>query len=265
MYKVLTGAMLALTLLAGGSANAAANTDPAPPVVTAQSATTLTIAKALKAHKVHFKAGAAKTKTIRTKALTVADLLVERNVHLGGADVVKPALTTVLAKGMKVVVRRVSVLTITATEVVAPPVSKQLNSTLKRSVTKVLAPGAPGSAVRTYSVTTVNGKTAHKSLLAETVLIAPVTKVIVVGTIGKPLNLAHLKLWNKIARCESGGNWHINTGNGYYGGLQFNLGTWRANGGRDFASRPHKATKAEQITVANRLYSKRGTRPWGCA
>jgi hypothetical protein len=72
-------------------------------------------------------------------------------------------------------------------------------------------------------------------------------------------------MWNRIARCESGGRWHINTHNGYYGGLQFSLATWRSNGGRDFASYPHKAGKGEQITVANRLYAKRGTRPWSCA
>ena len=71
-------------------------------------------------------------------------------------------------------------------------------------------------------------------------------------------------MWNRIARCESGGRWHINTHNGYYGG-QFSLRTWRSVRGRDFASYPHKATKAEQITVANRLYAKSGTRPWGCA
>ena len=77
---------------------------------------------------------------------------------------------------------------------------------------------------------------------------------------------ADTSVWDKVAYCESTNNWSINTGNGYYGGLQFNLATWRSVGGRDFASHPHKASKAEQITVANRLYAKRGTRPWGgCA
>jgi resuscitation-promoting factor RpfA len=68
--------------------------------------------------------------------------------------------------------------------------------------------------------------------------------------------------WDRLARCESGGNWHINTGNGYYGGLQFNAGTWRAYGGARFASLPHRATKAEQITVAERLLHARGWSPW---
>ena len=64
---------------------------------------------------------------------------------------------------------------------------------------------------------------------------------------------------------QSGGRWHINTGNGYYGGLQFNLGTWRSAGGSRFAKYPHRATKREQIHVANKLHAKRGFSPWSCA
>lgn len=71
--------------------------------------------------------------------------------------------------------------------------------------------------------------------------------------------------WDAVAACESGGNWAINTGNGYYGGLQFDLQTWLSSGGGDFASRPDLASREEQITVANRLYASRGLQPWGCA
>ncbi|MDO5533834.1 MAG: transglycosylase family protein [Propionibacteriaceae bacterium] len=78
------------------------------------------------------------------------------------------------------------------------------------------------------------------------------------------INLARADMWDRIAKCESGGRWNINTGNGYYGGLQFNLGTWRSVNGTDFAAYPHQASRAEQITVANRLYAKRGLQPWGC-
>ena len=70
--------------------------------------------------------------------------------------------------------------------------------------------------------------------------------------------------WDNVAQCESGGNWHINTGNGYYGGLQFAQSTWLANGGADFASRADLASREQQITVANRLYAKSGLQPWGC-
>ena len=71
-------------------------------------------------------------------------------------------------------------------------------------------------------------------------------------------------VWDRVAACESGGNWHINTGNGYYGGLQFAQSTWLANGGADFAARADLASREQQITVANRLYAKSGLQPWGC-
>ena len=57
-------------------------------------------------------------------------------------------------------------------------------------------------------------------------------------------------VWDALAKCESGGNWAINTGNGYYGGLQFSFGTWNQYGGAEFAKYPHQATREEQIIVA---------------
>ncbi len=78
------------------------------------------------------------------------------------------------------------------------------------------------------------------------------------------INLNREAMWDKIAKCESGNRWNINTGNGYYGGLQFNRATWLSVGGNDFASLPHQASREEQITIANRLYAKRGLQPWSC-
>ena len=69
-------------------------------------------------------------------------------------------------------------------------------------------------------------------------------------------------VWDDLARCESGGNWAINSGNGYYGGLQFSLATWQGYGGAEFAAYPHEATRIEQITVAERLRAARGYAPW---
>jgi uncharacterized protein YabE (DUF348 family) len=275
MKKTITTAALSLALLAGGTANAAAQT-PSDPTSTTTAATTTAdatttvptarlIQTVAKPHKITLKVGNAKRKKTKTRAATVADLLALRGITLAATDTVSPALTKKVTKGMKVTVKRVTVSTLTRTETVAAPMAKQGNSTMRRGLTKVLQAGVPGSAERTYTVLTINGTKTKLILAAETVLVAPVAGVLEVGTKGKPLNLARLKLWNKIAKCESGGRWHINTGNGYYGGLQFALGTWRAYGGRDFASKPHKATKAEQITVANRVYKKQGTRPWGCA
>ncbi|MEU4562217.1 transglycosylase family protein [Actinoplanes sp. NPDC023936] len=68
--------------------------------------------------------------------------------------------------------------------------------------------------------------------------------------------------WDAIARCESGGNWRINTGNGYYGGLQFSRGTWRAYGGTRYARTANRATKVEQIRVAERVLRGQGIGAW---
>jgi resuscitation-promoting factor RpfA len=68
--------------------------------------------------------------------------------------------------------------------------------------------------------------------------------------------------WDAIAKCESGGNWSINTGNGYYGGLQFSRSTWTGNGGGKYASTANKATRAEQITVAERVLKSQGIGAW---
>ena len=65
--------------------------------------------------------------------------------------------------------------------------------------------------------------------------------------------------WDAVAACESGGNWSIATGNGYYGGLQFTMGTWRANGG---TGSPHQASRTEQIRVAENVLRTQGIGAW---
>ncbi|MEU0949607.1 transglycosylase family protein [Streptomyces canus] len=69
-------------------------------------------------------------------------------------------------------------------------------------------------------------------------------------------------VWDRIAQCESGGNWHINTGNGYYGGLQFSAGTWRAYGGTAYAATADQATKSQQIAVATKVQGAQGWGAW---
>jgi resuscitation-promoting factor RpfA len=69
-------------------------------------------------------------------------------------------------------------------------------------------------------------------------------------------------VWDKLAQCESGGNWKINTGNGYYGGVQFSARTWKAYGGATYASRANLATKAEQIAIARRVLAGQGPGAW---
>jgi uncharacterized protein YabE (DUF348 family) len=205
---------------------------------------------------------------VTTTALTVADFLTEQGVLLDDDDDVTPAETTVIEKGMTVKVDRVDVGEVTVTEEVPYETTKKKNASLWISETVVEKKGQVGKAKRTYLVTKTNGKETDRKLLSETVLEEPVTEVLQVGTkqssSGTKLNLARAAMWDRIAKCESGNRWHINTGNGYYGGLQFNLQSWIANGGRDFAAYPHQATREEQITVANRYYAKAGLKPWGC-
>ncbi|AWW42281.1 hypothetical protein DN051_05085 [Streptomyces cadmiisoli] len=71
--------------------------------------------------------------------------------------------------------------------------------------------------------------------------------------------------WDAIARCESGGNWKANTGNGHYGGLQFAQSSWVAAGGLKYAPRADLATRKEQIIVARRLAAIQGMNAWTCA
>jgi resuscitation-promoting factor RpfA len=92
-------------------------------------------------------------------------------------------------------------------------------------------------------------------------------RLAVVGAVatGVPLALAGTasaapeSAWDKLAQCESGGNWKINSGNGYYGGIQFNATTWRAFGG---SGMPHQASKSEQIAVAERTLAAQGWNAW---
>jgi resuscitation-promoting factor RpfA len=68
--------------------------------------------------------------------------------------------------------------------------------------------------------------------------------------------------WDRVAACESGGNWGINTGNGYHGGLQFSQGTWAAHGGGEYASAANQATRDQQIAVAERVLATQGRGAW---
>src|SRR3954452_23510032 len=81
-------------------------------------------------------------------------------------------------------------------------------------------------------------------------------------TVPSPAGAATGKTWTRLAKCESGGRWHINTHNGYYGGLQISGGTWRAYGGKRLASMPHKATRGEQVRVARRIQKRQGWGAW---
>ena len=80
--------------------------------------------------------------------------------------------------------------------------------------------------------------------------------------LASPADAASLRTWKRLAQCESGQRWHINTGNGYYGGLQFSSSTWRAFGGRTYARNAHRATRAQQIRIAEKVRRSQGWGAW---
>jgi LysM repeat protein len=82
-----------------------------------------------------------------------------------------------------------------------------------------------------------------------------------IGVLAAPASAAPHD-WSGVAQCESGGNWSINTGNGYYGGLQFSSATWLGHGGGQFAPRADLAAPAEQIAVAERVLLTQGPGAW---
>lgn len=89
------------------------------------------------------------------------------------------------------------------------------------------------------------------------------------AAIGAPLlvsapaaNAATDAAWDRLAQCESGGRWDIATGNGYYGGVQFSPSTWTGFGGGEFAPTANKATREQQIVVAERVLAKQGWNAW---
>jgi hypothetical protein len=112
----------------------------------------------------------------------------------------------------------------------AAPVVEKKDDSMKAGETKVVRPGKPGVRNVTYTLVYENGKLAAKHVKDQEVLKKPHAKVVRVGT------KVAAGPWDALAQCESGGNWHINTGNGYYGGLQFSAGTWHAYGGTGLPS-----------------------------
>ena len=131
----------------------------------------------------------------------------------------------------------------------AAPVVEKKDDTMNAGETKVVRLGRHGVRNVTYLLVFENGKLAHKRVESQDVLKKPRPKVVLIGT--KIPN----GVWDRLAQCESGGNWHINTGNGYYGGLQFSLGTWQAYGGTGLPSQHSRET---QIAIATKLRNASG-------
>ncbi|MBW8798269.1 MAG: LysM peptidoglycan-binding domain-containing protein [Streptomyces sp.] len=108
------------------------------------------------------------------------------------------------------------------------------------------------------------GKHRRPSKAVRAIAVAGVTGVAVAAPLmaAGSASAATASEWDAVAQCESGGNWAINTGNGYYGGLQFSASTWAAYGGTQYAAQANQATKAQQIQIAEKVLAAQGKGAW---
>jgi len=180
---------------------------------------------------------------------TVAELLDEAGIAADTDDLVTPGLDTSVREGQKVIVTKRATVTKTVTDEVIPsPIKRREDPNADLGTSRTLVKGADGRADVIYEIKYRNGLVVARKEISRQVTRPATQTVLVVGT-------KTSGAWDRIAQCESGGNWQINTGNGYYGGLQFSLGTWRANGGTGM---PHQASREEQIRVAERVRAASG-------
>jgi uncharacterized protein YabE (DUF348 family) len=231
---------------------------------------------------------AGKKRKVTTTAPTVAGALAAAKVEVDANDLlsVKPAAK--LVDGTKVRYTQVTVSTTTTKVDVAYETVRRKTAKLERGDTEVDTRGTKGVRTVTYRVVRHDGKTVTKEKTSSKITRKPVARVILVGTKEKPKpkpkpepkpepeprkssgsdsgggstpssSVASGSVWDRLAKCESGGNWSINTGNGYYGGLQFSASTWRAYGGSGL---PHQNSRGQQIAIAQKLQAAAGWGQW---
>jgi uncharacterized protein YabE (DUF348 family) len=203
------------------------------------------------------------TSRVDTTAPTVGAALRELNIRVDSDDQVRPLPRKPIEAGMKIEVLRVKTHVVTRRESLSYPVIKHRDSSMYTDQIRVVRSGKTGSELVTYRVVNINGQWDHRTVINRRVVVEPRAEIERVGTKQRPVVSVNNGLnWDAVAQCESGGDWHINTGNGFYGGLQFDYSTWLSNGGGAYAPRADLASREEQIAVATRLYNARGSSPW---
>jgi uncharacterized protein YabE (DUF348 family) len=198
-----------------------------------------------------------------TTALTVREALSEADVEIGSLDIVEPDLEEPLTEIEDITVKRVTVETETVEKDIEHDTKEEESSKLDKGESEVITEGKDGVLEKVLEKTYIDGELEDTETLEENVIEEPITEVIRIGTAepddggddGGGDGGSDGGVWDRLAQCESGGNWSINTGNGYYGGLQFNLQTWQAYGGSGY---PHENSKEEQIRIATKLRDDRG-------
>jgi uncharacterized protein YabE (DUF348 family) len=203
-------------------------------------------------------------RNVHLAAARVGDLLAGSGVPLEQSDQVTPGAAAPVIDGMHIQVIRNRIEKITERVPLVPPRRRIEDPQMNVSREIVEDRGAAGTQDVTFSVSKVNGIETGRLPVASHV-IAPAREAVVrIGT--KPgtdiPEVSNGEIWDAISRCEAGGNWAINTGNGYYGGVQFDQNTWERNGGTRFAPRADMATREEQIAVAEVTRARQGWGAW---
>ncbi|SDE35470.1 resuscitation-promoting factor [Rhodococcus tukisamuensis] len=208
--------------------------------------------------------GGAAPAEVRLAAPTVGELLDAQGAPLGAADTVEPAADAPVTEGMQVTVTRTRTENRTETLPFEPEPQRIEDPTMNMSRTVVEHPGAPGVHDVTFAVTLVNGVETSRTEVGKVVTTPGQAKVVRVGA--KPgtevPEVTNGSTWDALAKCEATGNWAINTGNGYYGGVQFDQNTWERQGGLKYAPRADLATREEQIAIATKTQRTQGWGAW---
>jgi uncharacterized protein YabE (DUF348 family) len=208
---------------------------------------------------------AGKKRTITTTGQTLADALAEAKIKVDEDDKLSASPDTRLVDGKKFTFTQVDVSSKTKKIKVDFDTVRKKSSKLKKGVTKIDTAGVRGVRAITYELVRHNGKIVKRVKIKSRLLSKPKSEVILVGTKKTTTSKSSGSstpsgsVWDKLAKCESGGNWSINTGNGYYGGLQFSLSTWRAYGGSGL---PSNASREQQIAIAKKLQADAGWGAW---
>lgn len=208
-----------------------------------------------------------RTRQIVSTDATVGDFLAHQNVTLSSNDLISQLVSAPLTDSMRIKISRVRISRITERQTIPHRTVKKDDPDLIKGLEETEVRGVDGLREVTFDITYVDGAPAGRKVLSMKVLRKPTDEVIRVGVkeppadTGAPAGAAGHN-WDAVAQCESGGNWHINTGNGFYGGLQFDYTTWLSNGGGEYAQRADLATREQQIAIAEKVWQARGISPW---
>jgi predicted ribosomally synthesized peptide with SipW-like signal peptide len=200
-------------------------------------------------------------RVVTTTAATAGDLLTEQGIALSNTDKTSLYLNQGLLNRMRLQVYRVQINEVSETTAVPHDKVETPDPNAFVGDRTVTTPGVAGQKVTRYRVTVVDGVETAREVIDSAVTVPPVTEQATMGTKPKPAApaVADGSVWDRLAQCEAGGNWAASTGNGFYGGLQFNLRTWSANGG---SGRPDQASREEQIAVGQRVQASQGWGAW---